>query len=151
MERLGDDGFPITLFGNNQKTIFITIFNEKLNFLVTVEERGSIIQYDLNPGRSNLRILKEYKDFEKFHFNVGLDFGFLLALGGEDSKVRFVDLRKRCALKEVIKTSVKFIYTMEFCRMDINKVYLCVSGQYYDYSKEKTDIFDVSELIKSVS
>ena len=55
-------------------------------------------------------------------------------------------MKKRKVIAKGIRTAIGYIYSLRFCRISESEMHLAVGGIGRDYSKSKTDLFDVSKL-----
>ena len=50
-----------------------------------------------------------------------------------------------------LKTSIECIYSLQICKKSQEQIYLAVSGCYPDYSNDKTDLFDLTDMVENNS
>jgi len=67
--------------------------------------------------------------------------------GGNDSKIRVLDLSTCELLPGHLETSIKYIRSLQVCVKSNNQIYLAVSGCEPVYSKDKTYLFDLTNLL----
>jgi WD40 repeat protein len=141
----------LTCFGTHKQRVSSIISNHSLNLVIVGDRTGSIKQYDLSKGRSHCKLQKEYLDSGLISVCSSAQIGNLVVFGDSNFCVRAFDLRRREIISGLIETDVKYVLSLEFCRLVCSKVYLCVTGAYSDCSSDKTNIFDITELVKEVN
>lgn len=150
-ECITDSSAPITTYSSNKATVNTIIADEQNSILLagcfdTYE--GQIIQYDLYSGQ----VTKNYglDNIRSAISNVNL--GNLIFFGGYGTeKFIVIDSATRQVVHEPVKTAKSPIYSMTIYKTrkkQANKVLLFIHGMYSSYSKEKTDIFDITKLVK---
>jgi hypothetical protein len=139
---------PLIKFGYFKKRIFHFHYNEFLNCLIVSSDGNKVVQFDMSHGKSNLKIVKNYVFDPDFKIKCIAISKHLAAVGGKNGSIHFLDLFKKTILDVIIdSTAVSNLYSMKLCSV-LNNVYLCLTGCEYDYSDEKTDLFDVTEIMK---
>ena len=151
-----DHSLPLTIYAANQGKVYTIAVDEPNNTLFAGgennEKTGQVVQYDLGTGQS----IKTY-------FGVGIGSiesstraGNLLLFGGFESyKVAIIDSVNRRIVHESINTAIRNIFSMTiFTLFESNNQFqillLCV-GEIQMYSNGRTDLFDITELIKKYS
>ena len=127
---------------NNQDYIRTLLFNEITNCLLVGLKHGRAIQFERN-STGSWKTLKDYG-------NLGIGaiiscdyFGNLAVMGG--NSLRFIDMQKREIICKSLKTAIKNIRSLQFCKISKTKTFLVVSGESPNYLNE-TDLFDASKL-----
>ena len=109
------------------------------------EKNGCLSQYVQAPF-GGFKKQKEYGDV-----GVGMIYACDLSenfavVGGGNGMISLIDMKKKKVIKKGIKTAIQWIYTLQFCRLSQNKMYLAVGGLgERDYSKSKKDCLNVSK------
>jgi hypothetical protein len=135
----------IKVFGSFSENILNLHFSQGLNCLFASTSDNIIKQFDLSKGASELRLIKEYKFDPKFYITKFTICEGLLAVANQKGEVHFIDVIQREILNVSIVTAVKSIASLKLCKV-MGNVYLCVCGGEYQYSSEKTDLYDVSGI-----
>lgn len=141
----------IRFFGRHHDSISTMVFSIELNSLLVGDILGTIIQYDLNEGRGNLKTTKIYKDLGIGNLYSSTCFRNLAFFGGNKSKVVIIDIQSRKVIGRSFSTAIKFIYSLQICRVNIDRILLVVSGKYSDFSKKKSDVFDISMVFQKIN
>jgi hypothetical protein len=76
--------------------------------------------------------------------------GDLAVIGGDDWNLRFLDLKKKEFVGDVVGTGVKEVLSLQFCALDSGKIVLSVSGNGAEYCSRERDLFDVTSFIMKV-
>ena len=130
--------------------IFTVILNRQANALLVGDRFGRVAQYDLRRGRSMFKTVKDYGDLEIGLVSSGACFNHLAVLGGDNYRIRIIDVRNRRIIGAPIVTAIKYICSLKFGVIDDLRVVLCVTGIYPDYSDSKSDLFDLTKLFGSL-
>ena len=77
-----------------------------------------------------------------------LDFVFF---GGDIGRIKVLDLSTGKLLPGWLQTSPRFIYSLHVCVKSYKEIYLAVSGGNNNYSKNNTDLFNVTVLFSKIS
>ena len=121
------------------------IFNQNLNSLLVGVRNGCLFQY----GRNLFGDFKKQKEYGKVGVGVIIasDWsGNFAVVGGRNGKISLIDMTKREVIAKGITTAIGEVFSLQFCRVSRNQMYLAVGGKNNDYSNSKTDFFDVSGL-----
>lgn len=134
-------------FGKENLEIQKFLIIEDLNCVVYGDISGRILQYDLNRGNSNLKLIKIYgKKGNNLIQAMGI-FKTIVAFAGIDNSLKIIDINKRRFVPIVLETSVEIIHSIHFCTITKEKVFLCVVGESTCYKDSRTDVFDVTKLV----
>ena len=121
-------------------------YDKTTGFLYTGDYKGKLCKYKIDI------ICKTYKRVRNYGY-IGLDklysshrFLNFLFFGGSNSKIRILDLSSDDLLPGILKTSIESIYSLQVCLKSHDQIFLAVSGSGTNYSKNNTDLFDVSGL-----
>ena len=121
------------------------IFNLNLNLLLVGDEDGCLSQYGRNPS-GDFKKQKDYGDVgvgEIFDIDWSGNFA---VVGGTKGKISLIDMKKRKVIANGVRAAIGYIYFLRLCRISESEMHLAVGGGGKDYSKSKTDLFDVSKL-----
>lgn len=111
--------------------------------------KGLIVQYDLSTG-------EPVKSYDQIGFaypmsSIRLD---NLYFFGSDEASQFIviDADSQQMVHQPVSTAIKYIFSMVVCNMTQGlapeKVMIYVVGEIRDYSDDKTDVFDITDLVK---
>ena len=123
------------------------LYSPNLNALIIGDQNGSLIQFDLSDGRSQMKQVKQYRDFFIGSVRSSALLGNLAFFGGYKSFM-VIDLKSRQKVG-VWTTAIYFIYFMGFHWISESKLILCIGGKYADYSDSKSDLLDITNLAKA--
>ena len=138
------------IFQANSDYVTSVYVNELKDLLLTIQGNqgsGRLVEYVL----STAQVLRDYGPILNNELYVCAIFDEFYIFGGYKNTLGFVDkCTKRVHLDKIV-TSIGYIYSMTVCRLSGNpqKVLLIVVGYYQDYSRGKTDVFDITDLIHS--
>ena len=145
-EHLLPGSYHKQLITRHDKSLNIVLYSRRLDVLLISDENGQLFQYDLSPGRSFSRLQKRYTGLSLGKVVCGALTGHLAILGGEFG-IKVIDLGTRTVLGGRLQTSIRLIQSLTLCPVSATRVLLAVGGQYPDYSKSSTDLFDVTDLV----
>ena len=122
------------------------IFNQNLNSLLVGKENGCLLQFERDLF-GDLKKLKDYGDIELGEISASDWLGDFAVVGGDTWMISLINMKKREVIQKKIKTAIELIYSLQFCKVSLNQIYLVVGGiGRKDYSDSKTDWFDVSDF-----
>ena len=131
-------------------------FDFSILILVYDEESGSMYSGDLNGHiiKHKVDTFNQIRKKVKYYGHLGIGsiyssarFMQFVFFGGNKGKIGVLDLSTGKLIPMDIETSIKDIYSLQVCVKSCNEIYLAVSGEYPDYSQDKTDLFDLSGLL----
>ena len=117
------------------------IFNKLLNVLVVCYFEGYAIQYKKD-SEGVWKTQFKYENLELGNIRTIETSKKLAIISGSEFKFRLIDLEKLKMVGPCYTTSVKFICSLNLCKLSSNQIILEVDGCSRDYSDEKTDLFD---------
>ena len=144
----------IVEFDDHKTDINTVLVDESRNLLLSSEENegnGKVMQYNLDSGH----LMKEYDALEIGTVICSIQISNLCFFGGNDHKIRVIDLEAEDYLGDAIETSIASIYHMELCLVDSQnpQMVLSVDGRDQENSDEKelkTDCFNITKLVKKM-
>ena len=125
--------------------------------LVYDEDTGSFYSGDTNGRLFKCKLDKTSKTFERVKDFGDLGIGYIISsyrfkhfvfFGGILNRIIVLDLSTGELLPRHLETAIGCICSLQVCVMNHNKIYLAVSGTSYNYSGDKTDLFDVTDLLQ---
>jgi hypothetical protein len=131
--------------GKHWSDISCLIFIEESNMLL-VGDSYRMIQYRLNQNK----IWSKIKDYGEIGIGGVISCTRIMNLvifGGTDSSLRVIDYEKRRVIGDVYKTAIRCISSLSICERP-NQVVLSVNGVFPFYSDTRSDILDITELVK---
>ena len=132
---------------SNNKYITTMVFNQETGSLFSGDQDGHLIQHKVDITN---KTCKEVKDFGKLGIGAIISFHRFLQFvffGGNDGKIRVLDLSIGELLSGYIDTSIKYIRSLQVCVKNQNEIYLAVSGSARYPSEDKIDLFDISAFL----
>ena len=123
------------------------VYDEDTGSLYTADTNGNLLQYKIDTATKTCRRVKEYDTkvrgsiFSSHRFLHFVFFGDIL------SNIRVLDLSTGDFLPGRLETSIGSIYSIQVCVKSHDEIYLAVFGSGSYYSKDYTDLFDVSGLL----
>lgn len=133
-------------FGETERNILTFLVCESLCTLLVSYSNKVVIQYDLSDGKSFTKIQKRYTDIGNFYSCTRI--GRFAIFGGASGKLVVIDISKRETVGRPKTTALKSIWSLRSLTISEDLVYLMASGTSPDYDGVKTDVFDVSRLLK---
>ena len=137
----------LVIFGKHQKAITTISICEDFGYALVGDKSGSAVQYDLGEGRSKFKVLRDYANLGIGELLSSASKGHLVVFGGNESKFVVIDVQSRRILGVPTVTAVNLILSVAICSVSDSKCFVCVTGQGLDYSGNKSDVFDFSELV----
>ena len=131
-------------------------FNNMITTLVYDEDTGFLYSGDYNSRLYKYKVNKTSKSCERIqaYGKIGIGrissshiFMQFVFFGGDQSEIRVLDLSTGKLLPGYLKTSIGCAYSLQVCLKSQDEIYLVVSGKYPDYSRDKTDLFDLTDLL----
>ena len=156
-ENFANTKFNRTQF--NTKGLWVTTIahNDHQSTLLVADAQGNVMAFKINPSDlSSARLSldfgpegtshKYYSHLDAHGVYTCSQFGSFTVLAGED--VMLIDTAT-CRIKHrrLADNAVAKITSVQLCPMD-RKVLLAVSGCKPDYSESKTDVFDVTDIVR---
>ena len=108
-------------------------------------ENGVAIQFKKN-SNGIWEIQKNYGDLEIGEIFSCEYFGSFAVMGGDDFKLRFINMENQEIFGEPLETAIKMIGSLKFCEISKKKTLLVICGVGSDYSNS-SDLLDASELV----
>ena len=135
-------------FGVHNDTICTILFNEMLNTLLVGDYTGRVVQYNLNSSFYTPKMVKDYGKLENGEITSSAQFGTIATMKRSGrSLFTFINMNTRKIFIKHINSAIQYIYSMHFCRVKQNSALALVfSGECPNFSYDKTDIFDVTEI-----
>ena len=122
------------------------VYDEDTGSLYTGDRDGQVHQYKLNKTNKSCKKVRDYGNLKIDRIYSSHRFLHFVFFGGEDSKIKVLDLSTGELLPGCLETSIGWIRSLQVCLRSNKEVYLAVSGRYPDYSHDKTDLFDLTKL-----
>ena len=121
---------------------------ESLHCILTGDDKGRVKQFVIHEGRGFFKLVKDYGNLGTSEVRCFSGFSFIVFVAGEKG-IKAIDLKTREIIEFHLSNAIGLISTIQICGISSDKVYLVVGGYVPDYSCMKTDIFDVSNLLRS--
>ena len=122
------------------------VYDEDTGFLYTGDRYGYLCKYKMD-------IISKVCQRVRNYGNIGIDgiysshrFLHFIFFGGNFGRIRVLDLSTGELLPGRLETAIKCIYSLQVCVKSHKEIYLAVFGGLPEYSGDKTDLFDMSEL-----
>ena len=144
-----ENGSIFEFQGNFTTGYFITIpfYDEETGFLYCGEIEGELQKLKFDNEKKTCKLVKNYGDLEIGRNTSYYRFLDNVFFGGNEGKIKVLDLSTAEFFPDYLYTSIGWIISLQICRKSLDKIYLTVTGSEYDYSDDKTDLFDVSGLL----
>ena len=144
-----EDGSTVEFEGSNSSYNYITtlVYDEKTGFLYSGDYFGNLRKYKIDITSKTCEKVRNYGDLGIGWITSSHRFLDLVFFGGNKRKIRVLDLSTGDLLAGSLETSIKRVYFLQVCVRSYDEIYLTVSGERPNYSKDKTDLFDVSGLL----
>ena len=138
-------------FGKHSHIVSTIIFDEESNTLLAGDWDGHVIQYTVDLVKKKISQIKDHGN---------LRIGFLISsfrimnyvfVTGNEYKFRAIDLSLSEVIQDHIETAIKWVRSLQVCIIGKSKIYLAAVGGDPDYTSKKSDLFDLSGMVKSLS
>lgn len=134
--------------GNTHWTNTLYVDEDK-DLLLSGNEHGKLLQFNLTNGK----LVKNYGNLGVGYVVYYAKIGNLIFFGGWNSHFRLVLIDQRRTFGEPFKTSIRYHLSMNLCiipaQIPSKKpiIYLTSSGQNCVYTKDLSDVWEVTDLI----
>jgi hypothetical protein len=148
MEDITDDCSPVQ-FGRRKEDINTLIFMEESNMLLAGGDDEKIIQYHLDSEKKVWNQVKEY-ELGIGQIKSSVRIGHLVICGARGTyKIRVLDSQNMKILGKAFKTAIQDIFSLSIGEISDSKILLSISGCWSNYSSNKSDIVDITDLVKA--
>ena len=133
-------------FGDHNSEITTILVDKEEKYILSGGSDYKVIQYTLNKNKDSINVLKYYGDINIYYIRSSIRIDNIAIFGGTDHKLRVILLDKQEIWKKPIKVRVKFINSLEICRVTSSdpKRLLVLSGKNPNNSQLKSKIFDIT-------
>jgi WD40 repeat protein len=131
-------------------TIYSVLYNPVSKTLFVGDGNGRVVQYQKGANQETWTMVKDYGDLGIGSILSVDQIGDVVVFGGPNTySIRAINSVTMTLLPGTLKTAIRNVYSLRFCELPENKVYLSVCGQSPSYSNTQTDIYDATELAKA--
>ena len=150
-ENISKDTLFNSRFGEHSHFISNIIVNEKLNWLLTADWNGDLVKYSLSKNHCR-KVIKYFGNLNIGEIRSSCTLGNLTVFGGHNRKIILIDNYNNKIVSAPIKVAIELIYSLQFCfnHSRNDKVFLAISGGDKDYSESKSDVLDMTPIIKKM-
>ena len=144
-----ENGSTVKFIGYKRYTNFITtlVFDEKTGSLYNGNSNGNLIQHKVDTANQICKEVKNYGDLGIGKMTSSHRFMDFVFFGGNQGKIKVLDLSTGKLLSGHLETSIRKIYSIQVCKKSPKEIYLAVSGWDSDYTDDKTDLFDITDFL----
>ena len=131
--------------------LYSILFNEELEVLLGGYESGEFIQYKKNDNEK-WKCQINYGNIQIGYILSSDQVGCIVAVGGykkNKKNLRFVNIKDQIILGPVIETAFVNVYSLCFGILSKSEVLLSVGGDQPDYLYGKTNIFNVTQILRN--
>lgn len=155
-QSITDSSEPTFTYTTNMQQVFTLAVNEPQNVLYAGNScsnyDGKLVQFDLSTGQ----VVKAFGSVGIGIIWSSLNLNNLWFFGAhESSRFIVIDSVSRQVLGKPVKSAMWSINSMAVCkkpkRNNISQVLLFTVGDYSNYSKSRTDVFDITTLVDKYS
>ena len=123
------------------------VYDEDTGFLYSGDKNGGLCKYKVDSSKKTFERVKEYGylgigEISSFH-----PFMHFVFFGGDNTQIKVLDLSTDELLLGHLETSITWICSLQVCLKSQDKIYLAVSGSDTDYSDDKNDLFDLTDIL----
>jgi hypothetical protein len=126
------------------------LFEKTSKILFMGDSDNSLFQYKFQ--NNQLTMMKKYQNLGIGDISEGFLINHLLILGGSKYAIRVIYWEKMEVIGKAFKTAVKSINSLQVCKFENQKIqndqyYLTVTGSKAYYSKDVSDVYEITKLI----
>ena len=122
-------------------------YDEDTGSLYIGDRYNHLFKYKVEKTSNTCKRVKDYGDFGMGEISSSYRFKHFVFFGGNACKIRVLDLSTGEFLAGHLETLLRLVYSFQVCVKSQDEIYLAVSGQDPDYSEDKTDLFDLTDLL----
>ena len=144
-----DSSYLPIRFGEHKRLIKTILYNKKINALLVGDTSGRVIQYDLGSSVTiRPKMVKDYGMFKIRSANSSANFGNLAVIGGEGQYLFIIiNMKTRQVIAKSEISAIKDVSSINLCLINNNsQLALTLSGKISEYTEQKTDIYDITEV-----
>ena len=134
---------------SNDNFISTLVYDQESRSLYSGDFKGHLFQHKVDTSNLTCEEVKNFGDLGIESICSSARFMQFVFFGGSKGKVRVLDLSTGELLPGHIQTSIKYILSLQVCVKSATEIFLAVSGVNSDYSDDKTDLFDLSGLLRN--
>jgi hypothetical protein len=137
-------------FGNHTNVIYTVLYFEESQTLLAGGDSNCLKEYKLRNSGDSFDFVKDYGDIGIGLIMASSRIMNLAVFGGynEEWEITVIDVKDQRKVAS-FQTAIRNISSFEICRIPGSKVFLTVFGSNSDFSKNKSDVFDISSLIRN--
>ena len=126
----------------------IYLYNSGLNIILLGQTFEQIFQFDLNSGRSFLKLQAEYRSKYRMQVMTMCQIENIAVVAGR-SVLKFVNMAQRRVVLDQVDVSTSKIFSIGGCRLSESKVVLCVNALVDKNHNYRTKIFDITNFVNA--
>lgn len=131
-----------------KKFISTLVYEKDTESLYIGNNDGQLSQYKVFFKNQTFQLVKDYGNLGIDDITSSYQFRHFVFFGGYNNKIRVLDMSTGRLLPGFLKTSIQWIRSLQVCEKNTEQIYLAVSGSKSDYSENKTDLFDLTGLLR---
>lgn len=129
-----------------ENCITAMIYNEQKRSFYTGNNNHELHKYIIETANKTIKKVKDFGKIGIGWITSSYRFMNLNFFGGNRNKIKVLDLSTDKFLSAHLETSIRWIRSLQVCQKRDKQIYLAVSGWDYDYSDDKTDLFNLTNL-----
>ena len=122
------------------------LYDEDTGFLYSGDDCARLYKYKIDKTSKSCERVKAYGNLRIGCITSSHRFMHYVFFGGYDRNIKVLDLLTGKLLPGDLETSIGCICSLQVCLKSKDEIYLAVSGTYYDYSDDKIDLFNLTDL-----
>ena len=127
------------------------VYDKDMGSLYMGFDYDRLYKYKLDKKNKTCKRVKDFGDLGIGCISSSHRFMHFVFFGGDQGKIRILDLSTGELLPVHLETSIGWICSLQVCVKSKDEIYLAVSGCDNDYSNDKTDLFDLTDLLSTDS
>lgn len=134
----------IGVHSNYIRTVFYDQFSKTL---FAGDENGHVIQYQRCEESGSFHLLKDYGNVGVGRIFCSAQVGGLAVFGGSNTySIMAIDISQQTVVQGCVETAIRYIDSMQFCRVSRECNLLSVGGRNASFSESSLNIFEVKLL-----
>ena len=123
------------------------VYDEKTGFLYSGYRDGYLRKYKIDITSKSYQRVSDFGNLGISRIYSSHRFMDFVFFGGSESEIRVLNLSTGMLFLGSLETSIDWIYSLQVYVKSDKEIYLVVSGEYPDYSGDKTDLFDLNDFL----
>ena len=136
-------------WSDSSRNLISTLFYDKnTGYLYSGDLYSRLCKFKVSTTSKSCERVKDFGEIGIGRISTSCRFLHFVFFGGSNYKIRVLDLSTGDLFLEHLETSIRSIWSLQVFVKSQDQIYLTVSGDYPDYSQDKTDLFDLTDFLQ---